>query len=144
NAGVYTDALESHNIPVYVVQGTYFYQKTEVSDLIALLELVLRPTDPVARATVLSSALAGLSFNDLIEKKASEALDEILKPGIEMRDRGTAAEILQDVIRKTNYDVVMMAQKNGGQRVANIGKLIEITRNLARQGAAALDDVVRH
>ena len=38
----------------------------------------------------------------------------------------------------------MMAQKNGRQRVANIGKLIEITRGLARQGTTALDDVVRY
>ena len=61
-----------------------------------------------------------------------------------MRDRATAAEILEDIIRQTNFDVVMMAQRNGPQRVANIGKLIEITRDLARQGTAALDDVVRH
>src|SRR5690242_2260379 len=38
----------------------------------------------------------------------------------------------------------MMAQKNGPQRVANIGKLIEITRELARQGTTSLDEVVRH
>ncbi len=38
----------------------------------------------------------------------------------------------------------MMAQRNGPQRVANIGKLIEITRDLARKGTTALDDVVRH
>src|SRR4029077_12114064 len=56
----------------------------------------------------------------------------------------TAAEILQDVVRKTDFDVVMMAQKNGPQRVANIGKLVEITRELARQGTTALDDVVRY
>src|SRR5262245_48682785 len=38
----------------------------------------------------------------------------------------------------------MMAQKTGPQRIANIGKLIEITRGLARQGTTALDDVVRY
>ncbi len=38
----------------------------------------------------------------------------------------------------------MMAQKNGPQRVANIGKLIEITRSLSRQGTTALDDIVRY
>ena len=43
-----------------------------------------------------------------------------------------------------NFDVVMMAQKDGPQRVANIGKLIEITRQLARQGTTALDDIVRY
>jgi ATP-dependent helicase/nuclease subunit A len=144
NAPIYTDALEAHGIPVYVVQGSYFYQKTEVSDLIAVLELILRPNDPVARAIVLSSSLAGLSFGELLEKKTCESLDEILAPWIALRDRATAAEILQDVIRKTNYDVIMMSQKNGEQRVANIGKLIEITRRLARQGVTALDDVVRH
>jgi ATP-dependent helicase/nuclease subunit A len=144
NAAVYTDALEAHGIPVYVVQGSYFYQKTEVSDLIALLELVLNPNDAIARATVLSSGLAGVSFDGLIQGEKPETLDEILAPWVALRDRATAAEILQDVIRKTNYDAVMMSQKNGEQRVANIGKLIEITRSLARRGATALDDVVRH
>src|SRR5262245_14643359 len=73
-----------------------------------------------------------------------EVLDNLLTPWLSRRDSATAAEILQDVIRKTNFDVVMMAQKNGRQRVANIGKLIEITRGLARQGTTALDDVVRY
>jgi ATP-dependent helicase/nuclease subunit A len=144
NANIYIDALESHGIPVHVVEGTAFYQKSEVSDLIALLELVLHPDDPITRAIVLSSSLAGLSFGDLLEKKTSESFDRILAPWIAKRDTATAAEILEDVIRKTGFDVVMMAQKNGRQRAANIGKLIEVTRNLGRQGTTALDDVVRH
>ncbi|HEX5000314.1 MAG TPA: 3'-5' exonuclease, partial [Terriglobia bacterium] len=48
-----------------------------------------------------------------------------------------------DVIRRTSFDAVLMAQRNGPERVANVGKLIEITRSLARQGTTALDDVVR-
>ena len=139
--GIYIDALESNGIPVHVVDGSSFYQKSEVSDLIALLEFVLHPNDPLIRAIVLSSPLAGLTFNDLLAGKTSEAFDRIIQPWIERRDRATAAEILEDVVRKTNFDVVMTAQKNGRQRVANIGKLIEITRNLGRQGTTALDDV---
>jgi ATP-dependent helicase/nuclease subunit A len=144
NAGIYIDALEGHGIPVHVVEGTSFYQKNEVSDLIALLEHVLHPEDPITRAIVLSSSLAGLTFNDLLESKAAESFDLVIAPWIQKRDSATAAEILEDVIRKTGFDVVMMAQKNGRQRAANIGKLIEVTRNLARQGTTALDDVVRH
>src|SRR4029434_1769686 len=68
----------------------------------------------------------------------------LLQYGADSHDSAPAAEILQDVIRKTDFDVVMMAQKNGPQRVANIGKLIEITRGLARQGTTALDEVVRY
>jgi len=105
--GLYIDALEAHNIPVYVIQGTYFYKKNEVSDLIALLELIVHPDDPLLRAIVLSSSLAGQTFKDLLEGRKSEQLDAILKPWIDMRDRSTAAEILEDIIRKTNFDVVM-------------------------------------
>jgi ATP-dependent helicase/nuclease subunit A len=144
NMGLYLHALEAQSIPVYVLQGTSFYNKTEVSDLIALLELIVRPNDPLLRATVLSSSLAGMTFRELLESRASDDFDTILKPWIALRDRATAAEILEDVIRRTDFDVVMMAQRNGPQRVANIGKLIEITRDLARQGTIALDDVVRH
>src|SRR6185295_8145950 len=145
NVELYLHTLEKHGIPVYVVEGTAFYQKTEVSDLIAFLELVLHPDDELLKTTVLTSSLFGVEFSELAAGAiASTALDEVLQPWICKRDAATAAEILQDVIRKTDFDVVMMAQKNGPQRVANIGKLIEITRELARQGTTALDDVVRY
>jgi ATP-dependent helicase/nuclease subunit A len=148
---IYLNALEAHGIPVYVVQGTAFYQKSEVSDLIAFLELVLHPQDPLLRAIVLTSSLFGMKFEELHKAKHDAAalgprpdFDEILQYWADRRDSSTAAEILQDVIRKTNFDVVMMAQKNGPQRVANIGKLIELTRSLARQGTTALEEVVRY
>lgn len=145
NVELYVAALEAHDIPVYVVQGASFYQKSEVSDLIAFLELVLRPGDALLRATVLTSSLFGVTFKDLLSKSADLApLEKSLSYWAARRDTATAAEILQDVIRKTDFDVVMMAQKNGPQRVANIGKLIEITRDLAREGTTALDDVVRY
>jgi ATP-dependent exoDNAse (exonuclease V) beta subunit len=85
-----------------------------------------------------------LTYPDLLANKKSEVFESVIQPWIERRDQATAAEILEDVVRKTGFDVVMTAQKNGEQRVANIGKLIEITRNLGRQGTTALDDVVRH
>jgi len=104
----------------------------------------------------LTSSLFGIPFDSLLPLPLGEAgarnarrvrvplFDELLTHWLEHRDSATAAEILQDVIRKTNFDVVMMAQKNGPQRVANIGKLIEITRSLSRHGTTALDDIVRY
>ena len=151
NVELYVGALETHGIPVYVVQGTSFYQKNEVSDLIAFLELVLHPEDELLRTMVLTSSLFGVTFGELIERgltvsapppPATPEFLTLLQYWSERRDTATAAEILQDVIRKTNFDIVMMAQKDGPQRVANIGKLIEITRQLARQGTTALDDIV--
>ena len=115
-----------------------------MSDLIALLEFVLHPDDPLIRAIVLSSPLAGLTFQTCSRERHRKHSIASFKPWIERRDRATAAEILEDVVRQTNFDVVMTAQKGGRQRVANIGKLIEITRNLGRQGTTALDDVVRY
>src|SRR5215471_11199263 len=148
NVGIYLDALESHGIPVYVVQGTEFYQKSEVSDLIAFLRLVLHSGDNLLRTTVLTSSLFGVTFQQFVAAGSTpvhhDRFDELLSYWSSRRDTATAAEILQDVIRKTNFDAVLMAQKNGQQRVANVGKLIEITRELARQGITALDDVVRH
>src|SRR5207245_6643531 len=99
------------------------------------------------RTTVLTSALFGVGFDEVIRrglKSAPARFDALLNSWLERRDSATAAEILQDVIRKTDFDAVMMAQKDGPQRVANIGKLIEITRQLARQGTTALDDIVRY
>src|SRR5262249_9454973 len=120
NVEIYLGALESHDIPVYVVQGTAFYQKSEVSDLIAFLELVLHPQDELLRSIVLTSSIFGISFEELWRNRLPDSgLDELLEYWVERRDSATAAEILQDVIRKTDFDVVLMAQKNGPQRVAN-------------------------
>src|SRR5207253_6672370 len=66
NIEIYLGALEAHGIPVYVVQGTAFYQKSEVSDLIAFLELVLHPDDALLRATVLTSSLFGVTFEEYV------------------------------------------------------------------------------
>src|SRR5438876_4850101 len=73
NVEVYLGALETHGIPVYVVQGTAFYQKSEVSDLIAFLELVLHPDDELLRAIVLSSSLFGIPFDSLLPLPLGEA-----------------------------------------------------------------------
>src|SRR5437879_2966978 len=73
NVEIYLSALEMHGIPVYVVQGTAFYQKTEVSDLIAFLELVLHPDDELLRAIVLTSALFGVPFEELLPLPLGEA-----------------------------------------------------------------------
>ena len=62
NVDIYLEALEAHGIPVYVVQGARFYEKTEVSDLIAFLELVLHPQDQLLRTIVLTSSLIGTEF----------------------------------------------------------------------------------
>ncbi|HEY2381604.1 MAG TPA: UvrD-helicase domain-containing protein [Terriglobia bacterium] len=147
NVEVYLSALEAHEIPVYVVQGTAFYQKSEISDLIAFLELVLRPGDELLRATVLTSSLFGMTFQQLagsVSPAPPDLFEELLSHWSGKRDTATAAEILQDIIRRTDFDAVMIGQKNGPQRAANIGKLIEITRELGRQGTTALDDVVRY
>ncbi len=144
NIDTYVEAFEEHGIPFYVVQGAAFYQKTEVSDLIAFLELVIHPDDSLLRTTVLTSSLFGVTFKDVLAGATNVAYEELVRYWVEWRDQATAAEILQDVIRKTNHDVVLMAQKKGRQRVANVGKLIEITRELARQGTTSLDEVVRH
>src|SRR5262249_19726704 len=111
-------------------------------------ELVLHPDDELLRAMVLTSGLFGATFEELLQRgtktQVSAEFSQILDCWVARRDSATAAEILQDVIRKTNFDVVMMAQKNGPQRVANIGKLIEITRELARHGTSGLDEIVRY
>src|SRR6266852_9139810 len=77
NVEIYLGALELHRIPVYVVQGTAVYQKTEVSDLIAFLDLVLHPDDELLRVTVLTSALIGAPFEDLVGERAAFARQQL-------------------------------------------------------------------
>jgi hypothetical protein len=122
NVEIYIAALEAHDIPVYVVQGAAFYQKSEVSDLIAFLELVLHPQDELLRAIVLTSSLFGVPIGALgqwgqpkgagaieddsgtdneIKKRISMSVPRLLRPssGISHRVWGTRYH------KKNQFDV---------------------------------------
>lgn len=58
-------------------------------------------------------------------------------------DTRLASEIVRDAIRETGYDAVLAGTFRGGQRLANLRKLIDWLRRTERGGTVLLADVVR-
>jgi len=59
---------------------------------------------------------------------------------LQLRDRLSPAELLDWAIRESGYDAVLMAQEEGEQRVANLGKLLDLARGFDRRGLAGLHE----
>ena len=168
---VYRAALEERQIPSYVIRGRGFFGRQEISDLVSLLAFIQDPHDDLVLAEVLTSPLGGLNFNDLLELSAfrhrssiqtlyqavlqissrdsnwEERLHHFLifsHPLVFLRDRLEVPEILDRVLKKSGYEAVLMGQENGGQKCANVRKLIEMSRRFSRRGIALLDDFVSY
>ena len=83
---VYQRALVGRGIDVYVVGGKGYYSQEEVSDVVALLRLLINPHDDLALVTALRSPLAGLSDDGLyllgqVDRRTRESLWEVVRRG---------------------------------------------------------------
>jgi ATP-dependent helicase/nuclease subunit A len=166
---LYAEALRARGIPSYRVKSGGFFHRQEVVDLTAFLTYLVDPGDDLALAEMLTSPLIGLDFADLyrlcgmreegmplsaclasarlvgLPAPLQERLARIaglMNRLLQLRDRLEPAELLEWVIRETCYDAVLMAQPEGEQQVANVGKLLETARDFSRKGLAGLYEFV--
>jgi ATP-dependent helicase/nuclease subunit A len=162
---LYEEALRERGIPYYRVKSGGFFQRQEVADLAAFLTFLVDPGDDLALAEVLTSPLAGVDFADLYRlcemREPGVSLADVLTSDrlvtlpaplperlarfadlavrlLQLRDRLDPAELLEWAIRETGYDAVLMAQLEGEQQVANVAKLLDLTRDFSRKGLAGL------
>jgi ATP-dependent helicase/nuclease subunit A len=169
---LYEHALRRADIPYYVVKGRGFYQTEEVRDLGNLLAAVDDADDGIALAAVLRSPLFGVddasllrlargaggrrrlgaafrdpaAFADLAPEMAVRCTRARRLLGYlrERRRRWSIAELLEEALRATDFEAVLLGQFQGTQRVGNVRKLIEVARQLERRGVFDLGDFVRH
>ncbi|HHW06955.1 MAG TPA: helicase-exonuclease AddAB subunit AddA [Clostridia bacterium] len=64
-ANVLLDVLHRYNIPAYAELGTGYFQATEVSIMLSLLQIIDNPDQDIPLAAVLRSPLVGLNTNEL-------------------------------------------------------------------------------
>jgi ATP-dependent helicase/nuclease subunit A len=151
----YRQALIAEGVPHRLVRGRGFYGAQEVLDLGALLTLTVDPSDAMALATVLRSPLCGLSDASLLrvagasggrlDARAALALAEA-PPGLSAFEaqrfaalqalvRELQAErhlrpvrsLLQLALERSGYLEAMAATPFGGQILANVEKLLELS-----------------
>ena len=65
HVGAYQKAMAARRVPTYVVRGKGYYAQEEISDVRALLGILVNPHDDLAFLTVLRSPMVGLSDDAL-------------------------------------------------------------------------------
>jgi ATP-dependent helicase/nuclease subunit A len=156
---VYEDALRSAGVGFYTVRGRGFYDCQEISDLYLALRSLLNPEDNLALTGFLRSPMAGLSDETLLalsypdgqnHRPLSKAIKDSavlpqwlgemqtarwLKTLAMFQNLGPVAkrigpaELIECLLEATGIVPVLMAGPAGGQKVANLRKLLESARD---------------
>ena len=151
---VYQRALVSRGIDVYVVGGKGYYSQEEVSDVVALLRLLVNPHDDLALVAALRSPLAGLSDDGLyllgqVDRKTRGSLWEVIRmggaPTLGVEDSGRLAlfterlfalrgrvgrpglaRLIDEAVSCCDYDLCLLGLAQGKRRFANIRKMMRM------------------
>ncbi len=161
-------ALAQADIP-YVMAGKSFFRAREVSDLAAMLALVLEPTDRLAMLEVLRGPWAGVHDETLLglvepgkgmvppqrwsdppeprlvhdeDRAALGALATLVTNLGRCAGRLGAGTILREAVAACGLEAVLAAMPRGQQRIANVQKLLAMADRHpdARAFRAWLDD----
>ncbi len=145
-------ALAQADIP-YVVAGRSFFRTREVRDLAAMLALVLDPSDRLAMLEVLRgpwaavhdetllgltcageglapvSAWGSLLGNEIVrgeDRSSVEAVAALISELAPCARRLGPGALLREAVRALRLEEVYSALPRGGQRIANVRKLLSI------------------
>lgn len=164
NVHAFEQALESHGVPYGTPAGAGFFTRQEVRDLTNLLAWLAEPDDRIALAGVLRSPLFMLDDRTLLRCHAAGKpwLPALAEPpdgvdGDARRRCAHAAAVLGELRRMapiepadaiveaalalTGFEAAWAAVNGGEQALANIRKLVAITRDLAGR---SIDEVVAY
>lgn len=151
-------ALSRHHVPYQVAAGVAFYQRAEVRDVLAYLELINNPRNRSAFLRVVNVPLRGigrtsqqrlmsyaesrgLSYLDAaleaeqvpkLSKRAATSLRVFAKliQSFSLANSGTVAELIEDVVSQTGYSKQWSshASEQDLQRKANVEELVAAAR----------------
>jgi ATP-dependent helicase/nuclease subunit A len=155
---IYEEVFKAMGLPFVTVGGRGYFDRQEVWDVLNLLAALYNPADDLALAVALRSPLFGLSDDALFALRlmrddAGHILplwDALAAPGLLLPDderglsafaydclsglRATAgrvsvAELLHDVLARTQYLAVLRGLPDGARRRGNVEKLLDIAQS---------------
>ena len=152
---VYAMEFERAGVPLVIARGG-FYESSEISDLLSLLQLLDNPLQDVPCIAVLRSPLVGLSLDELatIRRTVSRehfwtALMQVRSPKSEVQSetrgkiekflerfarwrklarQASLSRCLEQVLAETHYDDWLKARPRGAQRYANVGRFLQLAQ----------------
>jgi len=167
NVELYEEALRRYGIDYYLVGGRAFYAQQEIFDLLNLLRALRSPCDQVSLAGVLRSPFfslldetlfwlardpdglcGGLFAQDLPaqldpqQRGRVRFAADVLRELRAMKDRLPIAQLIGEVLGRTGYDAILLAEFLGERKLANLRKLIEQARSFDRSGIFTLADFI--
>ncbi len=168
NVEYYEEALRRYEIDYYLVGGHAFYAQQEVFDLLNLLRAVESTCDEVSLAGVLRSPFFGLFDETLFwlarhpeglagrvidgsplpepidgdQRRRAETAMKTLGQLRAIKDRVPVARLIQEALRRTGYDAILLGEFLGERKLANLRKLIDQARSFDRSGIFSLADFI--
>ncbi|MBN1628469.1 MAG: UvrD-helicase domain-containing protein [Thermoleophilia bacterium] len=125
---VYQEEIRAWGVDVYVVRGRGYYAREEVTDVIALLQLLVNPHDDLALVSVLRSPMVGISDDTLYH--------------LGRRRQATRARSLWTVVREPGDGPVFSDESAAdGLRLAQFRERVaEVRTRVGRPGLSRLID----
>jgi ATP-dependent helicase/nuclease subunit A len=163
----YEEALRRYGVNYYLVGGHAFYSQQEIYDLLNLLRTINVPDDEVSLAGALRSPMFGLHDETLFwlsrhseglagglftgplpsvldgrQRQQAEFAAGVLRDLRAVKDRLPVAGVIQEAMRRTGYDALLLAEFLGERKLANLQKLIERARSFDAAGIFTLADFI--
>ena len=162
-AEIYAKQFERAGVPLHVERGG-FYDSSEISDLLSLLQLADNPLQDVPCIAVLRSPIVGCSLDELAEIRLATpghfwfALNRAGAEGSGVPDvtrlkigkflaqfsnwrqlarQASLSECLENILTKTHYDDWLLSRPRGARRRANVHQFMRLAEQFdafQRQG----------
>ncbi len=162
--GIYQTALEAEGVPSYALRATGFWERREIVDLIVALEAIRDPHDDTALFGFLRSPTVGLpdetllalattqqqpfwSHLDTVDVPDADRLArgrQLLRRHVRLRDRLPTDQLLESFLHESGYLAhLALLGDRGAQALANVRKLLGLTRTMRKLGLGEFLRVVR-
>lgn len=167
---VFVDSLMQEGIPAYTETSTGYFQTLEIKTLTSLLQIIDNPRQDIALAAVLLSPIVGISTNDLARIKAFHKKDSLYNALLIFADESDEgqvkvvinkfltmlnefrymvsykpiAELIMEILDKTNYYHYVSVLPGGERRQGNIDLLISHAKRFGQGSNKGLFHFVRY
>ena len=157
----YENIFREAGLPFTVNRGKGFFRCQEVMEIIQLLHYLSDERQRISLLAVLRSPVMGLTDPEIFDlfygRRVFSTGDFASSDNAYLRDIGrqiqswrnlscrlTIPELIRKIIHDRSLTAALSAHPNGHQRLANIEKLIEISRRFQFEGNGSLSEFVRY
>jgi ATP-dependent helicase/nuclease subunit A len=157
---VFENVLREAGLPFKVHRGRGFYRCQEVMEMIQLLQYLCDERQQISLLATLRSPIFGLTDSEIFdlfygkdptleqflssENAYVKSVGEQIKSWRLLSDRLTPAELIRTIISDRALTAVHSVHPDGMQRLANMEKLIELSRSFQMDGIGSLAEFVQY